>query len=85
MGRSSTDEKLVLKYVRYFVSQGADVNAHNGDPLPDVAMLGHLEAVKFLVSKGADAKSKKWALHDATAYKHPEIVKYLESVGAKAE
>jgi len=81
----SPDEKLVLKYVRYFVSQGADVNADNNNPLAFAARTGHLEMVKFLVSKGADAKSKKWALHDATAYKHPEIIKYLESVGAKLE
>ena len=58
------DEKLVLKYVKYFVSQGADVNAkdwrRNSTPLHHAVMYDGdgIEVVKFLVSKGADVNAK---------------------------
>jgi len=82
------DEKLVLKYVRYFVSQGADVNAmanrygHPIAPLTSVAAVGHLAVVKFLVSKGADAGSKYLSLYAAAERGHLDVVKFLVSKGA---
>jgi len=62
------DEKRVLKYLNYLVSQGADVNAkiearrgsltvsarEESTPLQTAVKMGSIDIVKFLVSKGAD-------------------------------
>jgi len=55
------DQDAVLKYIKYFVSQGADVNArrerHLGihdTPLYVAAQRRYLQVCRFLVSKGAD-------------------------------
>jgi len=59
---TNTDEALVLKYVKYFVSQGANVNAkmnrswrgeHGIGPLDIATRYGFTTVVDFLVSQGA--------------------------------
>jgi len=57
----NTDENLILKYLKYLVSQGANVNAKDKidfTPLHRAAMLKNVEIAKFLVSKGADVHAK---------------------------
>ena len=88
--RGIIDEKLVLKYVRYFVSQGADVNAKcdNGlmTPLLCATRLGNVEIAQFLISRGADVNAKNnggWTpLHSAARGGNVEMVKFLISKGA---
>ena len=57
------DKERVLEYLKYFVSQGADVNAktyeHEATPLHWAVSIGDIEIVKFLVSKGADVHAKE--------------------------
>jgi len=85
------DENRVLKYINYFASQGADVNAsntHNTSPLHYAIAYGNFETVTLLVSKGADVNAKDNAvglgspLHWAVSHGNVEIVKFLVSKGA---
>ena len=85
---SNTDEELALKYAKYFVSQGADVNAktaYGGSLLGVEAERGNLNIVKFLVSKGADVNAKdnfgKTPLDRAKeTMANPATVEYLSGV-----
>jgi uncharacterized protein len=57
------------------------------EPLQMAAKEGHLEVVKYLVSKGADKNyihpvSYMTAFHLAALENHPEVVKYLAKEGA---
>ena len=84
---SGADADLDVKYLKYFVSKKADVNANAGSSLRDMAGQGNLEAVKFLVSKGADVNARRSTdgftpLHDAARSGNVEIVKFLVSKGA---
>lgn len=74
------NEKLILKYVKYLISQGANVDAKSewGDtPLRMAVLFKDIEVVKFLVSKGADVNAKyfvserTYAVNESTA-KHNE-------------
>jgi len=114
----STDEKTVLKYLKWFIAKGADVNAEEyGDtpflvavqganfgvaefllsrganPEPGLRYLEQavkneptIEIIQFLVSKGADVKTKNergdTLLHLAMMRGSPEVVKFLVSKGA---
>ena len=82
----SNDGDLDFKYIKYFVSKGADVNAGGGSPLRRMASLGNLKAVRFLVSKGAHVNEERYdgktLLHDAVRSGNIEIVKFLVSKGA---
>ena len=86
-----TDEKHMLKYIKYFVSQGADVNAKDDKNIDTSLLLVSYyfcdaEIIKFLVSKGADVNAKSGygstPLHDAAKGENIEIVKLLVSKGA---
>jgi hypothetical protein len=87
----NSDADLILKYVKYFLSQGADINAKDGGgntPLHNAAaMIDAVEVLKFLISKGADVHAKAnngaTSLHYAARYNHNiEIAQLLVSKGA---
>jgi len=81
------DEKLIIKYLNYFVSKGADVNAKNthsnSTPLHEAVRSRNIEIVKFLVTNGADVNAKGAAgftpLHIAAADGNIEVVEFLIS------
>ena len=88
-----------LDQVQMLIDRGADVNlAVEGDenPLMNAAEGGHLAIVQLLVSKGADVHTRirserydgnggEWrtALSQARKNGHTNVVKYLESLGAR--
>jgi len=88
--RDKTGAKL--KYLQWFVSQGADVNAKGDGGETPLHWVANVEIAKFLVSKGADVNAKderggtpldrtnSWGRN---AEKKTEVVEYLKSVGAK--
>ena len=90
----NTDKNRVLKYLKFFVSQGADVNVKVGDasttPLHTVVFADNIDAIKFLVSKGADVNGKDnyghgdTPLYSAVSVGNIEVVKFLVSKGADA-
>ena len=51
--KGDADEQLVLKYVKYLVSQGADVNASLGPTTPLDCARRYPEVTQYLKSKGA--------------------------------
>ena len=84
-------EKGKVEDVRYFVSQGADVNAKNDRgwmPLHSAALSNsNVEVVKYLVSQGADVNARGNAditplQRAATGNPNVEVLKYLISQGA---
>jgi beta-lactamase regulating signal transducer with metallopeptidase domain len=87
-----------LDQVQMLIDRGADVNlAVEGDenPLMNAAEGGHLAIVQLLVSKGADIHTRIWnerydghgewrtAISQARKNGHNDVVKYLESLGAR--
>jgi ankyrin repeat protein len=89
-GRIKTNDELVHKYIKFFASQGADVNAKDDNwgetPLHIVAEKGDIELAKLLISKGADVNAGTITgttpLYYATRKGNIEIVKFLVSKGA---
>ena len=81
------------------IDRGADVNlavAGDENPLMNAAEQGNLRIVQFLVEKGADVHTKiyseKWqgnreewrtAMSQARKNGHMDVVRYLESRGAR--
>jgi ankyrin repeat protein len=87
--RDMPDPDRILKYMKYFISQGADVKVTGKggiSPLFFAVMLNDVDFVKFLVSKGADVNAKLedgvTPLHVAVGNEHFEVVKFLVSKGA---
>jgi hypothetical protein len=87
-----------LPAVQLLVDRGADVNlAVEGDenPLMNAAEGGYLDIVQYLVSKGADVHARiytdrydgtgEWrtAISQARKNRHTDVVRYLESLGAR--
>ena len=87
-----------LDQVRMLIDRGADVNlAVEGDenPLMNAAEGGHLAIVQLLVANGADIHTRilndrydgrdEWrtAVSQARKNGHMQVVKYLESLGAR--
>lgn len=87
-----------LDQVQMLIDRGADVNlAVEGDenPLMNAAEGGHLAVVQLLVAKGADVNTRihtdrfdsggEWrtAVSQARRNGHMNVVKYLESLGAR--
>jgi hypothetical protein len=89
---TDNEQKRILKYLRYFVFKGADVNTQDGKdktrpPLHFVAKCGDVGIAEFLVANGANANAKandgESPLHVAAmARKRVEIAKFLVSKGA---
>lgn len=82
-------ERGELEKVKSLTEKGIDVNAtkNNLTPLMRTAFKGHLDIVKYLISKGANvnAKSDKYgftALMMTAGKGYLEVVKYLISKGA---
>lgn len=82
-----------LDAINYLIELGADINAISEDrhnsPLMDAASNGFLEAIKLLVSEGADleclSKNGQTALVLAVGNGDEEVSNYLLSVGADYE
>jgi hypothetical protein len=87
-----------LDQTQLLIDRGADVNlAVEGDenPLMNAAEGGHLAIVQLLVSRGADIHTRIWnerydgrgewrtALSQAMKNGHNNVVKYLQSLGAR--
>ena len=84
---------VIMKYVKHFITQGADVNARGNagiliglTPLHEAVSLRHSDLVKFLVSQGADVNAQIgygitplfWAARFGSA----DVVKFLIASGA---
>ena len=84
--RQNEDERTVLKYVRYLVSQGANVNAGHNTPAPlrDAVVAGYFEVVRFLIAKGADVNVGGGVspLRVAVDNNNIEMVRFLTDHGA---
>ena len=83
------DEQLALKYVKYFVSQGVNVNAkhipYDDTPLHTAVASGHVKVVKFLVAQGANVNAKGRSNHTPLDVasgndKNKAIAEYLKSI-----
>jgi len=86
---SGTDQNIILNYLKYFVSKGADVNLKdvNGfTPLHVMAVIWRIDLVEFLVSQGANVNAKSnngfTPLHLPAGYGRIDVVKFLVSKGA---
>ncbi len=81
-----------IEMMNFLMENGADVNCLgdelNETPLMAAAQMGHLEALKILLAKGANPNLKDTqgdtALSLALEYHHPEIAAILRQRGAKA-
>jgi len=81
-----------IEMMQFLLTKGANVNCIGDDlgetPLMAAAQMGHAEAVKQLLARGADPNIKekegKTALSLALEYQHPEIAAILQQHGAKA-
>jgi len=86
---SDAEKNLALKYVKYFVSKGMDVNAKDNLGITAIhatALVGHVEIADFLVSKGANVQAKDnngtTPLHVVGLNKNTEIAPFLVAKGA---
>lgn len=80
-----------LEIVKYFISQGLDVNTHTETvsslftPIKAAASEGHLEVVRYLLSCGAILDVNKGSIENplfgAVVGGHPEVVKLLIESG----
>ena len=69
--------------MKYLVSKGADITAHDNYAIRAASDYGHLNVVKYLVSKGADITAQdNYAVCWANNNSHLDVVKYLISKGA---
>src|SRR5574343_437266 len=77
-----------IDLMRLFVSRGADINKLNANGESAIALAawrGHLEAVKWLLERGAriNATARQWsALHYAVFAGHTAVADYLIEQGA---
>ena len=83
------NEQLILKYLKYFVSQGTNVDAQGRDrntPLHLAIRSGNTNVIKFLVSNRADVNAKGDQSYSplglALRIGDTETIKFLVSSGA---
>ena len=84
----STDEKTVLKYLKWFIAKGADVNAEEyGDTPFLVAVQGaNFGVAEFLLSRGANPEPGLRYLEQAVKNEPTiEIIQFLVSKGADVQ
>ncbi|MCS7164319.1 MAG: tetratricopeptide repeat protein [Thermodesulfovibrio sp.] len=79
-----------IEEIEKLLKQGEDINRYEwGTPLIYAAGAGHLETVKFLVSKGADVNIEMFgygnALCNALVNEHWEVAKFLIYAGTDIE
>ncbi|AGD93027.1 putative ankyrin repeat protein [Megavirus lba] len=71
-----------LDIVKYLISLGANIHAHENKSVRLACKYGHLDVVKFLVDNGAIFHSKNnYAIKSACDNGHINIVKYLIECG----
>lgn len=71
-----------LNEIKFLVSLGANIHAHNNHPVRLAAENGHLEIVKYLVERGAIITScNDHALIFASRNGHLDVVKYIMNIG----
>jgi ankyrin repeat protein len=85
----SDTDKVILKYLHYFVSQGAGVQVKDGNgwfPLHRAAMYANAKFSKFLLAQGADTNVKDkdggTPLHVAAVFGNLAVAQWLVSRGA---
>lgn len=72
-----------LEEVKHFISQGANVNAQEGNALIYAASNGHLDVVKYLVEYGIDVNAQEGlSLIYAARSGNLPMIEYLVSQGA---
>ena len=94
MCEEEPDEESVRRYVKYFVSKGADVNVKNKNSnnetlLHHAAGMEDLEMVNLFISKGANVNARcdkgRAPIHLAAQNDNVEVMKLLVSKGANIE
>jgi hypothetical protein len=83
-------ETANLQVIKYFVSQGVNIHACNGCVITRSVLFGHLEIVRYVISKRActDADIDTHAIWNkaiqlAVSNKNMEIAYYLYEIGAE--
>ncbi|PWA03570.1 hypothetical protein BB558_000297 [Smittium angustum] len=72
-----------MKFIKFYVENGADILVENDGALKFASFFGHLKVVKYLVENGSDIRSgNDMALREASFYGHLKVVKYLVQNGA---
>lgn len=73
----------IQRQLKYFVENGADVQASDNESIRKAAENKHFNTVKYLIEQGADVQANNnEALIRASAYGYHEIVKSLLEHGA---
>jgi ankyrin repeat protein len=87
-GSKNMDENLAIKYIKYFLLHGADVNEKDESGWTPIHYASdNLEVVVFLVSKGADVNAKGnmgWTPLDMAKERNSVVTEYFESIRAKS-
>jgi len=70
-----------LKYTKYLVSIGSNVNASDGpcSVVINAALNGHLTVMEYLISVGAIIDNVKWLINTCESRGHRDVVFYLRS------
>lgn len=76
-----------LEVAQYLIDHGADIELGASTPMMEAAQEGHIDIVKFLISKGANIHAVTNTLDTALTYAcangHTQIAELLISCGAE--